>query len=129
MEIEKQLEHFITAIISTYGWYIIAATCLFFMKATIENVIQSFIVFFGRDFDQDDVVIVNGRPGRIIRTGVFSTAFFLYTIENEKVVGGNKLVVQNSELKSLRIEKPLQLLSPDILKGYEDRKENENAKK
>ena len=38
---------------------------------------------------------------------MWKTVFFIYHIVDGKVVGGSKLVVANSKLKDLKIEKPL----------------------
>ena len=57
-----------------------------------------------------DVVEVDGKPGRIVRCGIWSTTFFTYDIRDGIIVGGAKLVVQNDKLKDLKIEKPLPLL-------------------
>ena len=38
---------------------------------------------------------------------MWKTVFFIYHIVNGKIVGGSKLVVANSKLKDLKIEKPL----------------------
>ena len=35
------------------------------------------------------------------------TVFFIYHVVEGKIVGGSKLVVANSKLKDLKIEKPL----------------------
>ena len=59
---------------------------------------------------EDDVVEVDGKPGRIVRCGVWSTTFFTYDVVDGIIVGGSKLVIQNDKLKDLKIEKPLPLL-------------------
>ena len=72
------------------------------------------MVFLGSDYNDDDVVYLNGRPARIIRVGLWSTVFYIYNIkekDGEKViVGGNKLLINNTRLKDLEIEKPLQTI-------------------
>ena len=53
---------------------------------------------------------MDGKPGRIVRCGIWSTTFFTYDVREGIIVGGAKLVVQNDKLKDLKIEKPLPLL-------------------
>jgi hypothetical protein len=65
------------------------------------------MVFLGNDYNEDDVVTVDGEPGRIVRVSMWKTVFFIYHIVGGKIVGGSKLVVANSKLKDLKIEKPL----------------------
>ena len=68
------------------------------------------MIFMGNDYNEDDVVEVDGKPGRIVRCGIWSTTFFTYDVRDGIIVGGAKLVVQNDKLKDLKIEKPLPLL-------------------
>jgi hypothetical protein len=42
-----------------------------------------------------------------VRVGMWKTVFFIYHVLDGRVVGGSKLVVANSKLKDLKIEKPL----------------------
>ena len=65
------------------------------------------MVFLGNDYNEDDVVEVDGDPGRIVRVGLWKTVFFIYHVVDGQIVGGSKLVVANSKLKDLKIEKPL----------------------
>tara|TARA_A100001201_G_scaffold132265_1_gene118798 strand:+ start:373 stop:714 length:342 start_codon:yes stop_codon:yes gene_type:complete len=88
----------------------VAGLFAFLFKNTIEKFAASIFVFFGNDYNEDDIVMVNGRPGRIVRVGWTKTTFFLYTIQNGIVSGGTKLVVQNEKLSSMNIEKPLENL-------------------
>ena len=64
-------------------------------------------MFIGSDYKEDDVVYVDGKPGRIVRVGLTKTVFFIYDVVEGKVVGGSKLVIQNERLAGLNIEKPL----------------------
>ena len=74
---------------------------------TIGVAVDGLMVFLGNDYNEDDVVEVDGDPGRIVRVGLWKTVFFIYHVVNGQIVGGSKLVVANSKLKDLKIEKPL----------------------
>ena len=78
----------------------------------------------GKDLDTDDVVILDGRPARVIRVGVWKTTFFAYDIgtANGKpfVKGGTKIQIQNDKLKEPVIEKPLQMLALSKWEGQAD---------
>ena len=65
------------------------------------------MVFIGSDYDEDDVIELDGKPGRIVRVGIWSTVFFIYHIVDGNIVSGDKLVVQNDKLKDMKISKPL----------------------
>jgi hypothetical protein len=82
---------------------------------TIQKVISAIFVFFGNDYNEDDVILLNGRPARIVRVGLWKTTFFIYTIKDGKIVGGNKLVMQNEQLAGSVLEKPLPKIDLDNL--------------
>ncbi len=101
------------ALISEWGWIAIVAFIMLLFKSSIENGVAGLQVFFGSDYDEDDVVIVDGRPGRITRVGLTKTVFYLYTYRSGVLVGGTKIAVSNTALKDMRIEKPLEKLEAE----------------
>lgn len=90
-----------------YVWLFIVGLVALMFKSSIEKFAAALFMFIGSDYKEDDVVYVDGKPGRIIRVGLTKTVFFIYDIVDGKVVSGNKLVVQNERLAGLNIEKPL----------------------
>ena len=115
------------ALISEWGWIAIVAFIMLLFKSSIENGVAGLQVFFGSDYDEDDVVIVDGRPGRITRVGLTKTVFYLYTYRSGVLVGGTKIAVPNTALKDMRIEKPLEKLeSEDYWKWSEGPNGNSN---
>jgi len=103
----------VAALVSDYSWIAIVAFALLLFKSSIENGVAGLQVFFGSDYDEDDVVIVDGRPGRITRVGMTKTVFYLYTYREGVLVGGTKLAVPNTALKDMKIEKPLEKLESE----------------
>ena len=61
------------------------------------------MVFPGNDYNEDDVVEVDGDPAGL--SGVYPWWYSLSTAVNGQIVGGSKLVVV-TKLKDLKIEKP-----------------------
>ena len=111
-QVENALQDNISVLLGEYGWMFLAALVVLFFKTTIESVLAGLLIFVGDDYNNDDIVILDGRPGRIVRVSMWKTVFYLYTIrkgpDGKKFVsGGTKLVVENNELKGLIIEKPL----------------------
>ena len=111
-QIESVIQGNISILLGEYGWMFLAALVVLFFKTTIESVLAGLLIFVGDDYNNDDIVILDGRPGRIVRVSMWKTVFYLYTIrkgsDGKKFVsGGTKLVVENNELKGLKIEKPL----------------------
>ena len=100
---EAQLQ----ALIGEYGWLFASGIVVLLFQNTIREAVDGIMVFLGNDYNEDDVVEVDGEPGRIVRVGMWTTVFFIYHVVNGQIVGGAKLVVANSKLKDLKIEKPL----------------------
>jgi len=94
-------------LIGEYGWLLLSGILVLLFQSTIQEAVDGIMIFLGNDYHEDDVVEVDGAPGRIVRVGMWKTVFFIYHVVNGKIVGGSKLVLQNSKLKDLKIEKPL----------------------
>ena len=109
----------LAVLVEQYVWYFVIAFALLFIRDSVTNVLAGLGMFFGSDYNEDMVCYVhtNGtrRPARITKTTLFSTSFYLYEVKDGQIKGGTLLVVPNSELNSLRIERPL-----DNLKLPED---------
>ena len=111
-QIENVIQSNISVLLGEYGWMFLAALAVLFFKTTIESTIAGLIIFIGNDYNNDDIVILDGRPGRIVRVSMWKTTFYLYSIQKDPngkkfVAGGTKLIVENDKLKDLKIEKPL----------------------
>jgi len=111
-QIENVIQDNISVLLGEYGWMFLAALAVLFFKTTIESTIAGLIIFIGNDYNNDDIVILDGRPGRIVRVSMWKTTFYLYTIKKDSngkkhVSGGTKLIVENDKLRDMKIEKPL----------------------
>jgi hypothetical protein len=111
-QIENVIQGNISVLLGEYGWMFLAALAVLFFKTTIESTIAGLIIFLGNDYNNDDIVILDGRPGRIVRVSMWKTTFYLYTIKKDSngkkhVSGGTKLIVENDKLRDMKIEKPL----------------------
>ena len=109
-ELQKQAEGFL----GNWLWLLISGIALLLFKSTIESIVEGLKIFLGKDLNTDDVVILDSRPARVIRVGIWKTTFFAYDIgvANGKpfVKGGTKIQIQNDKLKDHVIESPLQML-------------------
>ena len=105
--VEDLIQEQVTGLIGKYGWMFLAGAAVLLFRSTIETSVAGLMIFMGNDYNEDDVVEVDGKPGRIVRCGLWSTTFFTYDVREGIIVGGSKLVVQNDKLKDLKIEKPL----------------------
>ena len=116
-EIQKQAE----GLLGNWIWLLVTGVAFLLFKSTLEGITEGLKVFLGKDIKTDDVVILDGRPARVIRVGIWKTTFFAYDIgtANGKpfVKGGTKLQIQNDKLKDHIIERPLQML--DLTKWEE----------
>jgi len=104
----------LAALVEQYVWYFVIAFALLFVRDSVTNALAGIAMFVGSDYDENMVCYIqtNGsrRPARITKTTLFSTSFYLYEIKDGQITGGTLLNVPNSELKSLRIERPLDTL-------------------
>ena len=121
-QIENALHSNVSVLLGEYGWMFLAGLAVLFFKTTIESIIAGLMVFVGNDYNNDDIVILDGRPGRIVRVSIWKTTFYLYTIKKEVdgqkfVSGGTKLIIENNKLKDLKIEKPLGNFDLENLSG------------
>jgi|TARA_B100000282_G_scaffold228194_1_gene170837 hypothetical protein len=102
-EIQKQ----VTTLLGDYGWLFFVGIIMLLFRSTVENVVAGLMVFIGNDYDEDDVIELDGKPGRIVRVGIWKTVFFIYHVVDGNIVGADKLVIQNDKLKDMKISKPL----------------------
>jgi len=100
-EIIKATQTVVSNLMGHYGWMFIAAIAVLLFKNVVSNVLDGLLFMFGHDFDVDDIVYIGGtKKARIIRQTPTKTVFHL--IETDR-----KLIVPNTALYSLRIEKIL----------------------
>jgi len=109
--VEGNLQEITSTLLAEYGWLFLAGLGVLFFKTTIESVLAGLMVFLESDYNNDDIILLDGRPGRIVRVSLWKSVFYLYTIKTKDgkkyVSGGTKLVIENNKLKDLKIEKPL----------------------
>lgn len=101
------MENILQKVVGEYSWLLISGIAFLLFQNTIREAVDGIMVFLGNDYNEDDVVEVDGDPGRIVRVGMWTTVFFIYHVVDGNIVGGSKLVVANSKLKDLKLKKPL----------------------
>ena len=121
-QIENVIQSNISVLLGEYGWMFLAGLAVLFFKTTIESLLAGLVVFFGNDYNNDDIVILDGRPGRIVRVSIWKSTFYLYTIKQDEkgkryISGGTKLVIENDKLKDLKLEKPLEIFDLESMFG------------
>ena len=112
---QQELQSQIEGLIGSYGWMFLAGFAVMLFRSGIESAVDGFKVFYGDDLNTDDVVIIDDRPARVVRVGFFKTIFFVYEVGTSPdgkpyVKSGNKMAIQNDQLKTHKIEKPLSML-------------------
>ena len=111
---EEQLKSQAEGILGYIMYFLLSGIALILAKSTLESMVESIKIFWGKDLNTDDVVILNGRPARVVRVGMWKTTFFVYEVDTVDgkpyVKSGNKLQIQNDKLKEQVIEKPLPML-------------------
>jgi|TARA_Y100000310_G_scaffold208030_1_gene208542 hypothetical protein len=119
-QLQNAVQSDVSILLGEYGWLLLAALVVLFFKTTIETLIAGLVVFVGNDYNNDDIIILDGRPGRIVRVSMWKTTFYLYNIKTgadgkKFVSGGTKMSVENDKLKDLKIEKPMESVDVERL--------------
>ena len=118
---EEEIQKTAEGLLGIWVWLLVTGVAFLLFKSTLEGITEGLKVFLGKDIKTDDVVILDGRPARCIRVGIWKTTFFAYDIGTADgkpfVKGGTKLQIQNDKLKDHIIERPLQML--DLTKWEE----------
>ena len=122
---EAELQAQAESILGYIMYFLLSGIVLILAKSTLEIMVESIKVFWGKDLNTDDVIILNGRPARVVRVGMWKTTFFAYDIGTANgepyVKGGTKIQIQNDKLKDQIIEKPLQMLDLSKWKEKNDK--------
>ena len=129
MEELRKLEPMLETIIGHYGYYMFALAMAFFFKDFINNAVKGFQFFLGKNFNELDIVYIEGRLARITKIGFSSTTFILYD-------RGTKMIVPNEDLAEMKLEKQLPMADMTRLPSKDDGdgglysgKDKPNAKK
>ena len=94
------LEHIAETAVGHYGWMILIAFGVLLFKDVLFNFAQGIIVYWGSNFQNDEILYISGRQARVIRLGLTSTTFFMSDRQT-------KMIVPNEQLKALVVEKRL----------------------
>ena len=82
----QQIEDVVKHLIGDYGWMFVSGVIILLFQSSIKKLVASMFVFWGSDYKTDDVVFVDGKPGRIIRVGITKTVFFIYDVHEGKII-------------------------------------------
>ena len=118
----QQVEKVAQELIGTYGWMAFGAFAMFFFKDLIQSMAEGVSLMMGKDINPDDVIYISGRKARVVRVGLRKTIFYMRD-------RGTKMIIPNTQLKKLTLEKKLQH-NGDLPKdnGTYLKKETENSK-
>ena len=97
----QQLEQVAQKLIGSYGWMAFGAFAMFFFKESIQSFVGGIQLIMGNDINQDDVIYISGRKARVVRVGLRKTIFYMRD-------RGTKMIIPNTQLKKLTLEKKLQ---------------------
>ena len=98
--LKPETKKMIEELIGTYGWFVLAGFMAILLKDALHKAVEGFMVFMGKDFQNDDILYISGRQARIVRVGFFKTIFYMTDRKT-------KMVVPNDRLKMLVVEKTL----------------------
>ena len=118
----QQIEQVAQKLIGSYGWMAFGAFAMFFFKDVIQSMAEGVSLMMGNDINPDDVIYISGRKARVVRVGLRKTIFYMRD-------RGTKMIIPNTQLKKLTLEKKL-MHNGDHPKenGSYLKKETENGK-
>jgi hypothetical protein len=96
----QELEQVAQQLIGSYGWMAVGVFAMFFFKESIQSLVGGIQLMMGDDINPDDVVYISGRYARVVRVGLRKTIFYMRD-------RGTKMIIPNTQLKLLTIEKKL----------------------
>ena len=96
----QELEKIAQQLIGSYGWMAFGAFAMFFFKDLIQSIAEGVSLMMGNDINQDDVIYISGRKARVVRVGLRKTIFYMRD-------RGTKMIIPNTQLKKLTLEKKL----------------------
>ena len=68
----------VKSIIGEYIWILFGLFVMYFVKDSIANIIQGIMFFLDRDYNEQDIVLFNGRWARITKIGAFKTNMYMF---------------------------------------------------
>ena len=58
---QAEIKQQVTTLLGDYGWMFIAGMMMLLFRSTIENAVAGLMVFIGSDYDEDDVIELDGK--------------------------------------------------------------------
>ena len=98
------MEEAAQSFIGKQGWLFVAGIAAIMFNGLISSSAKGLSIWFSRQYQADDVVILNGRKARIVRVGMSETVFYFGD-------SSTKLTVPNESVKGLGIEKEIKPMS------------------
>ena len=100
MDNMQSIEQVAQQLIGSYGWMAVGAFAMFFFKDLIHSMAEGVSLMMGNDINPDDVIYISGRKARVVRVGLRKTIFYMRD-------RGTKMIIPNTQLKKLTLEKKL----------------------
>ena len=98
----ESVREIIEKILGEWGWLIVTAVISIAFKDSISKFYSGAMFLYGKDFNVDDIVWINGiKKARIVRQSIYRTTFYLYDHQR-------KFIVPNDRIWSLNLEKDLE---------------------
>lgn len=101
-DLQNNLHAVIQALLNDYGVYLLVLVALLLLKDWVSNVAASILFAWGRDFNEDEYVLINDRRGRIKKIGLRRTKFHMYDSASGL---HTEWIVNNDRVKYLQIER------------------------
>ena len=98
----------ISQIITEVGITLYPIVAIYFVRSFVDACIAGVIWKVGRKYNENDVVLLDEMPARIVKIGLFNVEFYTYRLnEQGQVLSGFSVMVANDKLREKIIKKPL----------------------
>lgn len=86
--------------IGEHGWLFVAGIAAIMFNSLIGSTAQGLMLWWSKQYQPDDIVIVGGRRARIIRIGMRETVFYYED-------ASTKVTIPNESIRGMGIEKEI----------------------
>lgn len=94
-------------LIGHFGWILVVAFMALMFRGLLKQFVAGLAWKLGRRYNETDVVVVDGYPGRITRIGLLFTEIYIYDTVKKPPNQGWSWMIANDKLIDLMIWKPL----------------------
>lgn len=104
-DIQEFIKEIFSILFGEFSWIFLVGLIVYGFKNVITEIVEGILFYYNDSFRVDDIVYLTGsRKARITKIGFLKTTMYIY---NEEDKAYRTLVVPNTKLTGMMLEKPL----------------------